>query len=382
MADKDFVVKNGIVVNTSFTANSTQFALGSSVTGNGSGIYTTGTVNAVSHTIGATAGINSTAVYVTSASLNSSILSIGGNPVANTTGANNTFNLGGQPAANFVNSSQLSANLSNYTTTTSLTANLANYVANAFVNTAIANYLPNYTGYVNAALFTTTGNVVITSSANSVVSIGNTAANVVINSSSISINGNILANSSGAVNAASLGGQSPTYYVSNTFLTSNYSNASSISATLGNYVQNTFLTSNYSNTSSINTTLSTYVQNTYLQTTLGAYVTNSGSFNITGVYTFSGNLVINTSSQVIANGSFGANGQALLSNGSSVYWGNVATSGGATGNGTDAVFLVGGQTVNNSYTTNGSLNYLSAGPITINQPAVVTITTGSRWAIV
>ena len=57
-------------------------------------------------------------------------------------------------------------------------------------------------------------------------------------------------------------------------------------------------------------------------------------------------------------------------------------SGIGTGAGTDTTFFINGQTVNTNYTTSATKNYMSAGPITVNSSITVTITSGSRWAIV
>jgi len=129
MADKDFVVKNGIVVNTSFVANSTTIAL----------------------------GLTSTNVVV-----NTSTISIGGNVIANSLGANNALNannaayLGGTIASGYQTTAGLSANVATltannatnlggtaaagYQTTAGLSANVATLTANntSFVGTVTA----------------------------------------------------------------------------------------------------------------------------------------------------------------------------------------------------------------------------------------------------
>ena len=90
-----------------------------------------------------------------------------------------------------------------------------------------------------------------------------------------------------------------------------------------------------------------------------------------------------TVNAISANGGVGTAGQLLFSNGTSAYWNAASFSPGVgTGNGTDSAFFIGGQTVNTNYTTSATQNYLSAGPITVNSGITVTITTGSRWAIV
>lgn len=61
-------------------------------------------------------------------------------------------------------------------------------------------------------------------------------------------------------------------------------------------------------------------------------------------------------------------------------WGKVG--GGATGGGTDDVFVENGQTVNTDYTLTSNKNAMSAGPITIASGITVTVPAGSNWAIV
>lgn len=56
--------------------------------------------------------------------------------------------------------------------------------------------------------------------------------------------------------------------------------------------------------------------------------------------------------------------------------------GGATGAGGDQVFLENGQTVTTSYTLSTGKNAVSAGPITINSGATVTVPSGQTWVIV
>lgn len=73
-------------------------------------------------------------------------------------------------------------------------------------------------------------------------------------------------------------------------------------------------------------------------------------------------------------------GHALKSNAAgTLSWG---TAGGATGGGTDDVFYENSQTVTSSYTLTTSKNALSAGPITVNAGATVTIPSGQSWSIV
>lgn len=73
-------------------------------------------------------------------------------------------------------------------------------------------------------------------------------------------------------------------------------------------------------------------------------------------------------------------GHALKSDGAgNLSWG---TAGGATGAGGDDVFYENGQTVTTSYTLTTNKNAMSAGPITINSGATVTIPSGASWVVV
>lgn len=61
-------------------------------------------------------------------------------------------------------------------------------------------------------------------------------------------------------------------------------------------------------------------------------------------------------------------------------WGSVG--GGATGGGSDEVFIENGQTVTTDYTLTTGKNAISAGAITINSGVTVTIPSGQTWVIV
>ena len=60
-------------------------------------------------------------------------------------------------------------------------------------------------------------------------------------------------------------------------------------------------------------------------------------------------------------------------------WGSVG--GGATGGGSDEIFIENGQTVNTNYTIGTSRNAMSTGPISVASGVVVTVPTGSRWVV-
>jgi len=60
-------------------------------------------------------------------------------------------------------------------------------------------------------------------------------------------------------------------------------------------------------------------------------------------------------------------------------WGSVG--GGATGGGSDEIFIENGQTVNTNYTITASKNAMSTGPISVATGVTVTVPTGSRWVV-
>jgi hypothetical protein len=73
-------------------------------------------------------------------------------------------------------------------------------------------------------------------------------------------------------------------------------------------------------------------------------------------------------------------GHALKSDAAgNLSWG---TAGGASGGGGDDVFYENGQTVTTNYTLTAGKNAMSAGPITINSGATVTVGSGQSWVIV
>lgn len=54
----------------------------------------------------------------------------------------------------------------------------------------------------------------------------------------------------------------------------------------------------------------------------------------------------------------------------------------AVGGGTDQIFVLNGTTVTTSYTLPTNQNAMSAGPITVNSGAVVTVPSGVIWTVV
>jgi hypothetical protein len=60
-------------------------------------------------------------------------------------------------------------------------------------------------------------------------------------------------------------------------------------------------------------------------------------------------------------------------------WGPISS---ATGAGSDRIFFENGKTVTTSYTISTNYNAITAGPVTINSGATVTVPSGSTWTIV
>jgi hypothetical protein len=60
-------------------------------------------------------------------------------------------------------------------------------------------------------------------------------------------------------------------------------------------------------------------------------------------------------------------------------WGSVG--GGATGGGSDEIFIENGQTVTTNYTISTNKNAMSVGPISINSGVTVTIPSGSNYVV-
>ena len=61
-------------------------------------------------------------------------------------------------------------------------------------------------------------------------------------------------------------------------------------------------------------------------------------------------------------------------------WGQLG--GGATGGGSDEIFVQNGQTVTTNYTIPATKNAMSTGPITINSGVTVTVSSGARYVVI
>lgn len=61
---------------------------------------------------------------------------------------------------------------------------------------------------------------------------------------------------------------------------------------------------------------------------------------------------------------------------------NSISVGGATGGGTDEIFIENGQIVTQDYTIPATKNAMSTGPVEINSGVTVTVSTGARWVVI
>lgn len=275
----------------------------------------------------------------------------------------------------YVNTSQLSSNLSNYVTTTNLSNNLANYqtTAGLAANVALlaansATYLGNSSGTIaNVASWITTNAAAAYTNAVSYVD-----GKSYVNTSQLSSNlsnyvtttnlSNNLANyqtTAGlAANVATLTSNNSTFAFGktegalnvNSALTAN--NSTNLGGTAAaSYQLNSTLNANIASylpiyTGTVNGAIfsvgSSFIANTtgvYHTGTVNGATISTGSINVinsSGLTTSAnvniaatGELVITAGAGIFANGGLGSAGQLLYSNGSSVYWANAA-GGGAT----------------------------------------------------
>jgi hypothetical protein len=396
LADRDFVVKNGLVVNTTFSANSTRLSLGSNVVVNNSSYYVgnstanavlTSTTLSVSNSSGI-ANLEPTRLVVGNSVVNSTVISIG-NVVVNTS----IISIGNSTVNSIINSTSFSG-------TAASALALQGAAANAFVNTS--------------ADYTITG--VHTHSANTIFNANIQVTGIVSNGSTgtagqlLTSNGTSTYWSTVTISASVAGGDTQIQF----------NDSGSLNATAGftfNKTSNTISVGNSTVNASINsTTFSGTANNSSFlggvaasgyQTSAGlasnvatlsannssflggvsaaSYVNTSGSYTLGGVLTFSANAIFNSNIQVtgiVSNGSTGTTGQLLTSNGTSTYWSTPAAS--VAGSDTHIQFNDGGfLNAVASFTFNKTTNTVSfangsvSGNLTIASTGELIVTAGA-----
>lgn len=118
-------------------------------------------------------------------------------------------------------------------------------------------------------------------------------------------------------------------------------------------------------------------------TWVAAYVSGAGFVAKVGGATGAADIPVGTTGErpAAATGYFRFNTTLVKFEGyNGTAWG--AVGGGATGGGSDDIFVENGQTVTTNYTITTNKNAMSAGPITINSGITVTVPSGSVWTIV
>ncbi len=121
--------------------------------------------------------------------------------------------------------------------------------------------------------------------------------------------------------------------------------------------------------------------------TVAGTLTSSGTINASGDVNLTGTGAVQVPAGTTAERPAGATGDFRFNstlgkfegyNGSA--WG--AVGGGATGGGSDAVFIENDQTVTTNYTISAGKNAGTFGPITVASGITVTVSTGAVWTIV
>ena len=335
------------------------------IAGGGYGTATGGaTVNATNIAVGnttANAFINSTSLY------------IGGNIIANSTGSNNSFNLGGislttiqsqitgNSATAYANAVANAAAL--YQTTAGLTANVLTLssnnttffngvtlssVNNAITSNAAAAYA-NAVSYVTSQNYANTSQVsgnAATSYANAVAFASN-ASNITTGTLSFSVmNSNVVSNSqlqSNLSNYQTTAGLSANVLVLTANAAGFLGNSSGTIANVASWITGNSATA-YSNavanaaalyqtTAGLSANVATLTANN--ANNLGgvvaaSYVNTSGAYTITGIHTYNANVFVNTASLLVGNATINTSitGATILINGVNVntaITGNAAT---------------------------------------------------------
>jgi len=137
------------------------------------------------------------------------------------------------------------------------------------------------------------------------------------------------------------------------------------------------VTINHADTSSqgsVNNSGTTVIQDITLDTYGHITALGSTTLSIPAAYT-------NSSVDAHLNTSTATTDQVLTWTGSDYDWAEAA-GGGATGGGSDKIFVENGQVVTTDYTVTATTNAMTTGPIDINSGVTVTVETGARWVVI
>jgi hypothetical protein len=332
MADQNFVVKNGIVVNTAFSANS-------------SGIFYSGV------------------------------------RLANTTAANNAGNLGGQPPTYYAVNSTVYSTFAQNTAIYSYAASNSTVYSTFAQNTSVySTFAQNTSVYSTFQTMSGLSANVAKLTANNTSFVGSIpAANVVSNAQLSSNLANYQTTAGLSANVATL-------------TANNTSFVGSISA--ANVVSNAQLSSNlanYQTTAGLNANIASYLP-TYSGNINAVAIVNASTFQVGSSWSANSSRVIfGTSVGIQANGSIGSANQALFSNGTTVYWANVVGGAGyykgnqgTAGSVSNAnnIFRINSNTISNNITFVAGENASATGPLTVGAGNTVTIQTDARVVII
>jgi hypothetical protein len=306
MADKNFVVKNGLETG----SNTTLLGTAVTVTATGNvGINNSSPTHRLS-TIGDVYLGNTTIVGFANTSTS---VSVGTTFIANTTGVYHTGTM---------NAASHTVGTSTVANATGVYTGIVNAASHTVGTSTVANATGVYTGIVNAASHT--------------VGTAFTANATVVNAVSYYVGATLIGNATGPY-----GKTEATLNVNSAVQATN---ATNLNSQPGSF---------YTNATNITTGVLPYAR-------MPANVVNTtAAFTISGVYTYNANLILG--SGLSANGTYGTAGQVLHSNGTATYWaaddvnaGTVTSVG--TGNG-----LTGGP-----FTTSGTVSVLANNGITAN----------------
>jgi len=324
------VINISLTVNSAFVTNSsgifTTF-VNSSIfqTGNGYGTVISGvTVNTKIIAIGNTS---------VNAYINTSSLYISGNVIANSTGANNAFNLGGTAASLYQLNSTLAANIASYLP---IYAGVVNASSVTFGNTTANNIVNSTAVYLANSIANTTlspGKISLLNGGSSLLSVGNTSVNVQVNSTAINVGSQVYFGNVGTQNwflgnsTVNSYGNSTSEYIQSPL---SYTFANSTTVTIGNSTVNVFTNSTHFFTG--NSTV-----NGYGNSTAEVIANSTGSITLTAAsitvaanalsYIYVGNTLTNTTinSTSVYIGTINASAVAVQISNQQIMVGNTST---------------------------------------------------------